>query len=70
MNKYDQYKLQTPPTECQCERCGEYTDNFQMLVQPGQRYGQVLCPDCYQEIKQAQEDEQQAAFAAMMEDEQ
>ena len=67
---YDQYKLQAPPTECQCELCGEWTEHFEMLVQPRQRYGQVLCPDCYREMKQAQEDEQQAAFAAMMEDEQ
>ena len=64
---YDNYKLQASPTECQCEICGEWGDNYQILIPDGQRVGYLLCPDCYDEMIEDMKAEREAAFAHMNE---
>lgn len=62
---YDEYKLATPPDDTQCEQCGEWGHGFRLFYLPGEKYGECLCPDCYQEKEQELIDEQAAAFAQM-----
>ena len=62
---YDEYKLATPPDDVQCELCGEYGMNYNTFTPDGKRWGQVLCPGCYDEMMADMEAERAAAFAHM-----
>ena len=70
MNEYDNWKLATPPDDAECELCGEWVKDWKVFTADGQRYGQVLCHGCYDEMVQAQQDERAAAFASMEDDNQ
>ena len=62
---YDNYKLATPPDEAQCEMCGEWGTDYQIFIPDGQRWGQLLCPGCYDEMMEDMKAERAAAFAQM-----
>jgi hypothetical protein len=66
---YDNYKLETPSSESQCEMCGEWGEDYIILTADGQRWGQLLCPGCYDEMVESQRQEREAAFVSMMQDE-
>jgi hypothetical protein len=63
---YDNYKLATPPTEAECEICGEWGEDYRMLIPDGHRIGYLLCPGCYDEMTAELKAEREAAYEQML----
>lgn len=49
---YDNWKLSTPPDDQQCETCGEWLKEFEIVTPAGHTSGYVLCPDCAREMRE------------------